>query len=78
MNQNRLNCGDGVLLAGDNCQTQSQTLVEIKTVISTASTIAIIIIVSFYMLIIMSDLSKYVFCRKKKIKHKKQETIENF
>jgi hypothetical protein len=50
--------------SGDKCQAVDQSLVTIKNIISTTSIIAIILIISFYLLVILSDLSKYVFCVK--------------
>jgi hypothetical protein len=61
---NKAKCKCFQYYSGDNCQNMDQSLVTIKNIISTASIIAITLIISFYFLIILSDLSKYVFCNK--------------
>ena len=44
---------------GDKCETQSSELKTIKTIISMASIIAFITLASFYLCILLMDLSKY-------------------
>ena len=59
--------------SGDNCKTQSQTLVVIKSFIETTSIIAIILIIAFYMIIVISDVLKFLVCNKEKRFKKKQK-----
>ena len=56
--------------SGDVCQTQSQTLVTIKSMIGTTSIIAVALIIAFYLLILISDILKFLVCSdKEKYKH---------
>ena len=51
--------------SGEKCELQDQTLATIKYVANLALILAIIIIFSFYILILVSDLLKYVIFRSK-------------
>ena len=68
---NRTKCVCFNLYLGEVCQTQSDELVLVKTVITVASLIAIIIVILFYTSFLVLDILKFLLCnhRKKKPKH---------
>jgi hypothetical protein len=47
---------------GERCQHRTQHLKFIRTFIRVASIVAIVIVVAFYTLFIVSDLTRYFFC----------------
>ena len=60
---------------GEKCEFETQEKKAIKNVVSSASIIAIVIIISFYALIIISDLMN-IICKIGEPKRKKSRSIE--
>ena len=65
------------LYEGVDCEIQSATLVTIKKVISTASIIAIAIIILFYSMFVVSDILNIFMQKKAKVKDYEQELFRN-
>ena len=61
---------------GERCETESAELKTVKAIISTASIIAILTLISFYALIILMDVIKYLIKNKKFRKRKIAYTIK--
>ena len=61
---------------GERCETESDELKTVKAIISTASIIAILTLISFYALIILMDVIKYLIKNKKFRKRKIAYTIK--
>ena len=67
--ENKPKCQCFQYYSGDRCQIQDQTLTTIKAAISTTSILAIILIISFYLLLFFSDILN-LFIGKRKNKRK--------
>ena len=65
-------CSCHYLFEGSNCESESQTLKTVKSLISTASVIAILTIVFFYSIFIASDILN-IFIKKNRSEEKNQE-----
>ena len=65
--QNETYCDCFSLYSGADCEIESDVLKAIKAIISTASILAIIILISFYVLIVIMDITKYFCCIKNKV-----------
>ena len=71
-------CSCHYLFEGSNCESESQTLKTVKSLISTASVIAILTIVFFYSLIIASDvLNIFIKKNRREEKNKEEELFKN-
>ena len=62
---NKAKCNCFSMYSGDRCETESAALKTVKAIISTTSIIAILTLIFFYCLIIVMDIIKYFFQRKK-------------
>ena len=73
-NNSKPKCVCFSMYEGDNCERQSSELKAIKTIISMASIIAFITVASFYLCILLMDLSKY--CMKSRGRYASRRNIK--
>ena len=63
------------MYSGDKCETESNELKTIKEIISISNILAIIIIISFFILIALMDSTKYLCNKKSFIPRRKTKPV---